>query len=197
VLWDYHVQPERGFCWDQARESWAFFDFDTKNIEKSLDLSGYQGLSFYIKGGIENQKIEFNVFTQETTQNNEFIRYQYYDGGNLLTSNNWKKVKIIFSDLNITPWSEKSYPSAPKKPDLKKVYAFGFADKINVIIEDKVNNQIMIDEVYLIHDDGTTTLLSDFTDFNATINDKPGLWHTGWGYDPNSYKIEIRRCIPI
>jgi hypothetical protein len=196
VLWDYTVQPERKYCSDQARESWAFFDFDTKNIDNTLDLSDYQGLSFYIKGNIENQKIEFNLFTQEIGENNEYLRYQYYNGGNLVTSSNWKKVRILFSELNITPWSEGSYPSAPRKPDLKKVYAFGFADKINNNTEAMVNNQIMIDEVYLIRKDGTTTLLNDFTGFNATINNRPGLWHTGWGIDPKSYRVNYFLCIP-
>ena len=197
ALWDYHVQPERGYCWDRPRDSWAFFDFDTKNIENSLDLSDYQGLSFYVKGGVENRNIEFNLFTQDITQNNEYFRYQYSNGGNLITSTDWKKVKILFSELNITPWSEKSYPSAPKKPDLKTVYAFGFADKINSEIEDSVINQIMIDEVYLIHNDGTRILLSDFTGFNATINGKQGLWHTGWGNNPKSYSQDPFLCNPF
>ncbi len=178
--WEYHIQPERKYIWDTSKESWAYFDMDIRNIEEDFNLSDCKGVSFYIKGNIENQLIEFNLFTHNFTQDNKVYNvYQYWNKGNLLVTTNWRREKILFSTLSATPWTEKRYPEAPESPNLEKVCAFGFAIKKTV---EPTENKIWIDEMYFLHKNKSKTLISTFNALNTSTNGKEGLWHAGWGH---------------
>jgi len=177
--WEYHIQPERKYIWNSPKESWAYFDMDIRNMEDDFNLSDYKGVSFYIKGNIENQLIEFNLFTHNFTHDNKVHKvYQYWNKGNLLVTTSWRKEEILFSNLSATPWTEKWHPEAPKTPNLEKVCAFGFAIKTH----EPTKNKIWIDEVELIHKNGSKMLISSFNTLNVSINAKEGLWHAGLGH---------------
>lgn len=157
----------------------AYFDRDIRNIEDDFNLSDCNGVSFYIKGNIENQLIEFNLFTHNFTHDKEHTVYQYWNKGNLLVTTNWRRENILFSSLSATPWTEKWHPEALEGTNLKKVYAFGFAIKKT---HEPTENKIWIDEMYLVHKNGSKTLISNFNALNISINGKEGLWHAGWGH---------------
>jgi len=178
--WEYHIQPEKKYICDTPKKSWAYFDMDIRNIEENLNLSDCKGVSFYIKGNIENQLIEFNLFTHNFTHNNkEHNVYQYWNKGNLLVTTNWRREEILFSNLSATPWTEKWHPEALEGPNLEKAYAFGFAIKKT---HRPTENKIWIDEMHLVHKNGSKTLISNFNTLNVSINGKDGLWHAGWGH---------------
>lgn len=167
--WEYHIQPEKKYIWSFPKESWSYFIIELRDLRDDFNLSDYKGVSFCIKGNIENQKIEFNLFSD---------KYQYWNKGNLLVTTKWREDEILFSNLCVAPWTEKWHPEAPKNPNLEKVRAFGFAIKTTTPTE----NKIWIDEVELIHRNGSKTIISNFNTLNASINGKEGLWHVGWGY---------------
>lgn len=182
ALWEYHIQPKKIFNlpdWiqRQPKDNWAFFNMNLRNIENNLNLSDFKGVSFYIIGEIDNQFIQFNLFTQNITDNRNDV-YQYRNNGSLLVTTNWRKEEILFSNLNVTDWTKESYPFVSKSPDLEKVYAFGFA--IHTKDEPKMN-RISIDEIYLIHKNGSKILLSNFNTLDVNINGVEGIWHTGSG----------------
>lgn len=166
--WEYHIQPERKYIWDTPKESWSYFIMEIRDLRDDFNLSDYKGVSFYIKGNIENQKIEFNLFSE----------YQYWNKGNLLVTTWWREEEILFSNLSLAPWIEKWYPNASKTPVLEKVNAFGFAIKT----QEPTKNTIWIDEIYLIHKNGSKTLISNFNTLNVSVDGKEGLWHVGWGH---------------
>ena len=91
---------------------------------------------------------------------------------------NWRKEEVLFPNLCIAPWTEDKYPEAPECPNLEKVYAIGFAIKTHT----PPDNKVWIDEVELIHKNGSKTLISNFNALNVSINGKEGLWHAGCGH---------------
>jgi hypothetical protein len=177
IEWTYSIQPERKYIWSSPKESWAYFDMDTRNIKNDLDLSDFDGISFCIKGNIENEPIEFNLFVHNISLENDSREMLQYNSPVLITSN-WKEQKVFFSNLSTTASVKKWYPGAPKSPNLKKVFAFGFAKNT----KEPTQNEIWIDEVYLFRKNGNRTLISDFSSLNTNINGTEGLWHNGWGH---------------
>ena len=171
--WEYYIQPNVEDIF-KIKTHWVFFDLDVRNIEDNFNLSDYEGIEFYIAGCEEDQRIEFSLFTHSFIDDKHRV-YQYWDGGKLLVTTNWKKERILFSNLSIVPWNE--YLEAPKKPELDKVFALGFA--VHTVKPTK--NVIWIDEVYLIHKNGSKVLISNFNTLNTSINGVEGLWHAGWG----------------
>lgn len=167
--WEYQISPEKKYITSTPKESWSYFIMETRDLRDYFNFSNYKGVSFNIKGNIENQQIEFNLFSEG---------HQYWNNGNLLVTTKWEKRDILFSDLCITPWIEKWHPDAPKNPNLEMVTGFGFAIKTFTPTE----NNIWIDEIELIHKNGSKTLISNFNTFNVSVNGNEGLWHTGWGH---------------
>jgi hypothetical protein len=174
IVWIYNIQPEKKYIWSSPKESWAYIDMDIRNIEHDFDLSDFAGISFYIKRSIENELIGFNLFTKNISLDREIIQYNCP----VLLTTNWKEQKVLFSNLSTTSSVKKWYPGAPISPDLKKVFAFGFAKNT----KDPTQNEIWIDEVYLFRNNGNRTLISNFNSLNTSINGTEGLWHFGWGY---------------
>ena len=176
IRWDYRLHPPPKLYFIFPKDIWAYFDFDVKNIENSFNLSDYKGISFYIKGNQEDQLMEFNVFTHNVTLNHEV--YQYTNN-HLIVRTNWRHETIYFNDLVRTPWTTEWYPGSSEKPDLNSVFAFGFAVKT----DHATQNQIWIDEIYLIKNNDERLLLMNF-DGNKEpgLNGVLGQWHSGWGY---------------
>ena len=178
IGWIYNIQPEKKYIWSSPKESWAYLDMDIRNIEHDLDLSDFEGISFYIKSNIENELIGFNLFTQNLSLDREIFQYN----SPVLVTTNWKEQTVLFSNLSTTPSVKKWYPGAPIRPNLKKVFAFGFAKNT----KEPTQNEIWVDEVYLFSKNGNRTLISDFNSVDTNINGTEGLWHFGWGSTPPS-----------
>lgn len=174
VIWVYNIEPlkKRHFDipFDKLIEGVAYFDLDLANVEDNFDLLDYRGISFYIRGK-NSEDIEFNLFTH-VFYNGTHDLYQYQKI--ISVKHSLKKETIYFSDLTRAPWT---YSKAPEKPDLKIVYAIGFAAKTN---ENRIRNAILIDEVELIYKNDSKVTISDFSTFNANINGKEGYWHAWW-----------------
>jgi len=176
LKWEYRIEPPETYGSFFPKEIWSYCDFDLKNIENNFNFSGYRGIRFYLKGNIENKNIEFNLFTHNNDMKNHEI-YQYMNSETRVESN-WINKEILFEQLTLAPWTKESYPMCTEKPDLNKTYAIGFAIKTTK----PELNQIWIDEMYFIKNNGEYELISNFNDINATINGEKGHWHTGWGY---------------
>ncbi|MCK4735982.1 MAG: hypothetical protein KAT65_26240 [Methanophagales archaeon] len=176
--WEFYVQPEQKYVWSDPKDvSWAFCDMDIRNIENCFNLSEYNGILFYISGNIENQPIEFNLFTHYFINDNRTHQVcRYSNKEDFLITTNWDIVNISFSNLSIVPPSMEEW--YPKSPDLEKVFAIGFAVKTYTPIE----GEIHIDEVSLIHKNGSSNLISNFDKLDISINGKDGVWHAGTGH---------------
>lgn len=176
--WEFYVQPEQKYVWSDSKDvSWAFCDMDIRNIENCFNLSEYNGILFYISGNIENQPIEFNLFTHYFINDNRTHQVcRYSNKEDFLITTNWDIVNISFSNLSIVPPSMEEW--YPKSPDLEKVFAIGFAVKTYTPIE----GEIHIDEVSLIHKNGSSNLISNFDKLDISINGKDGVWHAGTGH---------------
>lgn len=175
--WEYEIQHEKRYIFSNffdSELSWAFFDMDVQNIENNFNLTDCKGISFYITGNGENIPLEFNLFTHELNKKHEI--YQYSISFSVNTA--WQKKEIMFTDLTIAPWTERAYPNAPKKPDLEKVYAIGFAAKTS----DYRDEVIHIDEIELIYKNGSKEVITDFTSRNTSIKGIDGIWYTGTGH---------------
>lgn len=175
--WEYEIQHKKKYFFDNlfgSELSWAFFNMDVRDIENNFNLSDCERISFYIKGSGENIQLEFNLFTHEFDKKHKIYQYNTHFSVSTL----WEKKEIMFTDLTITPWTERAYPNAPKKPNMEKVYAIGFAAKTS----DYRHEVIHIDEIEFIYKNGSKSVIIDFTTFNISIKGIDGIWFTGTGH---------------
>lgn len=175
--WEYEIQHKKKYFFDNffgSKLSWAYFDMDVRDIENSFNLSDCERISFYIKGSHENIPLEFNLFTREFGEEHKVYQYSTY----FSVSTIWQKKEITFMDLTITPWTQRSYPSAPKKPAMEKVYAIGFAAKTS----NYRHEVIFVDEIGLIDKNGNKNVITDFATPNISIRGIDGVWFTGTGH---------------
>lgn len=182
--WEYDIQLEKKWLLDKPEENWAYFDMDLKNKKENFNFSDCKAISFDIRGG-EKASIEFNLFTHVFC-NETHVRYQY--PRIISVEPYWKKEMIYLPNLTLS-WinpptiNGKQTPciksNASENPDLKKVYAIGFAAKTN---ETRIQNVILIDEVELIYKNGSKNTISNFSGtFNVNINGTEGYWFAWWG----------------
>lgn len=180
LKWEYTIQSPKKYVWSSNRESWAFCTLESRSIDKNIDFSDIAQIIFYGRSSVENIPLEVNIYTRKKDEiSNEITSYQYVLPQTVIFTTNWKKITVNMSDYSIAPWTKASYPDAPATPELKNVYAFGFASKSK---ETVLKNNIWIDELTLIKNTGSVDYILHFNDFNNTIHGSDNIWNVGWGH---------------
>jgi hypothetical protein len=174
-MWTYDIEAKKPYFNSQST-AWAYFDADIRNIETSFNLSDYQGIGFYVMGMQEGQKVQFNLFTHNFTDQKQHVVYQYIYSEDILTTTNWRYVELPFSNFKLAPWLKDLSPDT-QTPDIKKVFGFGFS----VTTDNRLSNTIRVDEMCLLTKNGDKILITDFSALNATINGQEALFHAGAG----------------
>jgi len=179
LKWEYTLKPPKNYVWSENRECWAYCNLESRSLDKNIDFSDISQVTFYIRSSINYNPLEVSIFTRKKDETSkEVTSYEYILPQTIIATTNWKKITVNVSDYSITPWTKDNYHDAPVRPELQNVYAFGFASKLK---EPMFKNNIWIDELALINNNGSIEYILHFNDFNGTIQGADLIWNVGWG----------------